>query len=179
MILVKILVALLAITATACVVAMFTKKNYTLSREIIINKPTDVVFDFVRFNKNQQLYSVWLSLDSGTNIELSGAEDGTSGALLSFASKSHKTGTGTWEIKKIEAGKRVDFQLRFLAPFKFVADGYFATEPVTPGKTRLSWVYNSGMNWPMNFMLLFMDMDKIVGNDIETSLTNIKTILEK
>ena len=179
MIVIKILVAFTALISSACVVAMFTKRTYTLSREIIINKADNVVFDFVRYNKNQKLYSVWLSFDPSTKIKLSGAVDGSRGAVLSFESKNHKTGTGTWEIKNIEEGKRIDFQLRFLAPFKFVADGYFCFETVSADKTRLRWVYNSGMDWPMNFMLIFINMDKIVGADIATSLTNIKTILEK
>jgi hypothetical protein len=179
MIIVKVLVVLVAVISTACVVALFTKKDYTISREIIISAPGNTVFDFVRYNKNQKLYSLWLSFDPATKIKLSGAEDGTSGAILYFESNNRKTGTGEWEIKQIEPGKRVDFQLRFIAPFKFIADGSFIVETISADKTRLKWVYNSGMNWPMNFMLIFMDMDKIVGNDISASMTNIKTIIEK
>jgi hypothetical protein len=35
------------------------------------------------------------------------------------------------------------------------------------------------MKYPMNGMLLFMNMDKLLGKDLETSLTNLKHILEK
>ncbi len=179
MIFVKILAVLIALVAVACVVALFTKKKYTISRQVVINKPAAVVFDFLRFNKNQQLYSVWLQFDPATKISLSGAADGTKGAVLSFASENHKTGTGEWEIKNIEDGKKIEFQLRFRKPISFVADGYFITDAVGKETTRLEWVYNGGMDWPMNFMLIFMDMDKIVGADVAKSLTNIKTILEK
>ncbi len=179
MMIIKIVMVLVAIISVACVVALFTKNKYTLKREITIDKPVDTVFDFVRYNKNQKLYSVWLSFDPNTKISINGAADGNPGSVLSFESKNHKTGTGQWEIKKVVPGERIDFELRFLAPFVFTANGYFATARVSENKTRLSWVYNSGMDWPKNFMLLFMDMDKIVGNDLETSLTNIKTIVEK
>ena len=68
--------------------------------------------------------------------------------------------------------------MRFLEPFTFTANGHMAVDSLSPTQTKLEWVYNSGMKWPMNIMLLFMDMDKIVGNDIAISLGNIKTNLE-
>lgn len=36
----------------------------------------------------------------------------------------------------------------------------------------------SGMNYPMNVMLLFMNMGKMMGRDMETSLGNLKKLLE-
>ncbi len=96
-----------------------------------------------------------------------------------FDSKSDKTGRSEYEIKKVVDGKKVEFELRFLAPFVFTANGYMATEQVTPTQTKITWIYNSGMNWPMNFMLLFLDMDKWIGNDVAESLGNIKRNLEK
>jgi len=35
------------------------------------------------------------------------------------------------------------------------------------------------MKYPMNSMLLFMNMDNLLGKDMETSLQNLKTLLEK
>jgi hypothetical protein len=35
------------------------------------------------------------------------------------------------------------------------------------------------MNYPANVMLLFMNMEKMVGGDLEKGLQNLKTILEK
>lgn len=179
MIIIKILAAIGGLICAVLVIAAFTKKQYTLQRSILINKPVEAVFDFIRYNRNQHLYSVWLSFDPKTKIELQGAADGTAGAVLAFESKNKKTGTGEWEIRKILPAERLDFQLRFKAPFAFIADGYFLTERTDAATTRLSWVYNSGMEWPMNIMLVFMDMDKIVGGDLEKSLNNIKRILEK
>jgi hypothetical protein len=34
------------------------------------------------------------------------------------------------------------------------------------------------MKYPMNLMLLFMNMEKMVGNDLGNGLKNLKTILE-
>jgi hypothetical protein len=160
------------------VIAMFTKRKYTISREITINTPKEKVFDFIRFNRNQKLYSKWLSFDPNTKIELKGVQDGMPGSVLAFESANRKTGKGEWEIKKVSEGNSLDFELRFISPFPFTANGQFFTEALSSDKTKLKWVYNSGMNWPANIMLVFMNLENIIGNDMAESLGNIKRNLE-
>jgi hypothetical protein len=176
---IKILVVIVAIVSVAAVVAMFTRNKYTLKRDVIVKKPKDEVFHFIKLNRNQTHYSKWLSFDPETRIDFFGAEDGQPGAILAFASKDKRTGKGEWETRRIVEGERVEFELRFLEPFQFTANGHFSTEAVSPTETKVTWVYNSGMDWPMNFMLLFLDMEKVVGNDIQTSLSTLKVRLEK
>ena len=175
---VKIVVVVVAIVSLALVVAMFTKKKYTLTREVTIRQSPQQVYEYMKLLKNQKSYSKWLSLDPDTKIGIKGGEDGTPGAVLTFESKSSKAGTGEWEITGLSEGKKVDFELRFLAPYQFTANGHFAVQPVGADLTKLVWVYNSGMDWPKNFVLLFMDMDKIIGGDIAESLGKVKQNLE-
>ena len=35
------------------------------------------------------------------------------------------------------------------------------------------------MNYPMNFMLVVMNMDNMLGGDLSTGLNNLKNVLEK
>lgn len=172
---IKIIVVLIAIVAVSLVIAMFSKNKYTLTREIIINRPSDAVFNYIRYLRNQPEYNKWLLLDPNTKISYKGEPDGSPGAILTFESSNSKTGKGEFETKKITAGERVDFEIRFLA---FTANGYMDVKALSPNSTKLTWVYNSGMNWPVNFVLLFMDMDKIIGKDIAESLNNMKHRLE-
>ncbi len=172
---IKIIVVLIAIVSVCLVIAMFSKNKYTLMREITINRSPGDVFNYLRYLKNQPEYNKWLLLDPNTKISYKGESDGLPGAILVFESKSSQTGKGEFEIKKITDGERVDFEIRFLA---FTANGYIGVKALSPNSTKLTWVYNSGMNWPVNFLLLFMDMDKIIGNDIAESLSNMKRKLE-
>ncbi|WP_074612459.1 SRPBCC family protein [Pedobacter steynii] len=172
---IKIIVVIIAIVSVCLVIAMFSKSKYTLTREITINRSVDDVFDYVRYLKNQPEYNKWLLLDPNTKIGYKGESDGLPGAILTFESKNSKTGKGEFEIKKVTTGERLDFEIRFLA---FTANGYIAAKALSPNSTKLTWIYNSGMNWPVNFVLLFMDMDKIIGNDIAESLRNMKHRLE-
>jgi hypothetical protein len=179
MIIIKIIVIAIAIASVAAVVALFTKNKYTLSRTAVIDRPVDQVYDYIKLNANQHSYSKWLSLDPNTNIELKGAPDGTPGAILAFSSNDRKAGTGEWETKRLQENERIDFELRFLKPFEFTANGSFTTESIPGERTKITWVYNSGMDWPMNFMLLFLNMDQLVGNDIQASLVSLKHKLEQ
>jgi hypothetical protein len=49
---------------------------------------------------------------------------------------------------------------------------------MTEQQTKLTWVYNGGMDYPKNTMLLFMNIEKIIGNDMVESLQNIRHNLE-
>ena len=45
--------------------------------------------------------------------------------------------------------------------------------------TTVKWSFDSRMSYPMNMMLLFINMDKMLGKDMEESLGNLKRVLEK
>lgn len=53
------------------------------------------------------------------------------------------------------------------------------TESVDENKTKVKWVFSGKYNYPMNIMLVIMNMDKLLGKDMEESLSNLKAILEK
>jgi hypothetical protein len=53
------------------------------------------------------------------------------------------------------------------------------TDSVSQNETRVTWKFDSRMNYPMNIMLLFMNMDKMVGNDLAKGLINLKQVLEQ
>lgn len=179
MLLLKILAVFIGLVVLLCVVALFVKKDYTITREILINNSVNNVYDYVRYHKNQREFNQWLSFDPNTKIELRGSEDGTSGAIMHFESSHKKTGTGEWENTRLVPNERIELELRFLKPYQFTASGILYFIETKKGRTRLVWEYNSGMPWPKNITLLFMNMDKIIGKDIEATLEKIKINTEK
>jgi hypothetical protein len=179
MLLIYILAAVAGIIVLLCVIALFVKKEYTITRDILINNSTAKVYDYVRYHKNQREFNQWLSFDPNTSIELKGSEDGTTGAIMHFESRHKKTGTGEWENTRLIPNERIELELRFLAPYQFTASGILYFVEAEEGRTKLIWEFNSGMPWPKNITLLFMDMDKIIGQDIEATLEKIKRNTEK
>ena len=45
------------------IIALFTKRSYTIERSIIVSKPNNEVFNYVRFLKNQDHFNKWVMMD--------------------------------------------------------------------------------------------------------------------
>ncbi|GIZ08294.1 SRPBCC family protein [Flavobacterium sp. UMI-01] len=174
----KILFIVLGCIALSLLVALFMPNNYAVEREIIINQPKDTVFNYLKFLKNQDEFSVWSKKDPDMKKSFSGT-DGTIGAIAAWESQNEQVGKGEQEIKQIIEGERIDFELRFKIPFEANDNAYFTTEKITPNSTKVKWGFNGKMPYPMNLMLPIMNMDKMLGKDLQKGLENLKVILEK
>jgi hypothetical protein len=174
----KIVIVIAILIAIPLVIALFVKKDYTVEREITINKPKTEVFDYIKYLKNQDHYSKWATMDPAM-IKTYRGTDGTVGFVAAWESKKDDVGTGEQEIKKITEGEKIDFELRFIKPFESTSLAYMSTEAVSDNQTKVKWSFNGHMKYPMNFMMLFMDFDKMIGDDLQTGLNNLKIELEK
>jgi hypothetical protein len=52
-------------------------------------------------------------------------------------------------------------------------------DAVNDSVTTVKWGFNGEMKYPMNLMMLTMNMEKMLGPDLENGLKNLKTLLEK
>ena len=174
----KIVLVLVAIIAIALITALFVKKEFGAVKEISINKSKQEVFEYIKMLKNQNDYSKWASMDPNMKKDYRGT-DGTVGFVSAWDSEMDDVGKGEQEIKKIAEAERIDYELRFMEPFESTATAYMTTEAINDSTTRVSWGFGGKMNYPMNLLRLFMDMEKAVGDDFSTGLSNLKKILEK
>ena len=172
-----ILIVVGALVVIVLALGAVVKSEYAVERSITINKPRQDVFNYVKLLKNQDNYSKWAMLDKNMKKEYTG-DDGTVGFISAWDSDHKEVGKGEQEIKKIEDGKRLDFELRFKIPFEVTDYAYMSTEDAAGG-TTVKWGFFGKMPYPMNIMMLFMDMDNMLGKDLEIGLTNLKTVLEK
>ncbi|MBA2611336.1 MAG: SRPBCC family protein [Bacteroidetes bacterium] len=177
-ILIIIVIAIVGLIALLLIAALFTKKGYEIEREIIINKPKAEVFNYVKHICNQDKYSKWNKTDLGMKKDYKGT-DGTVGFVYAWDSQNKQAGAGEQEIKKIADGERMESEIRFIRPFSAVAASFIATQNVSEQQTKVKWGIQSTMKYPMNIILSFMNMDKMLGKDMEVSLGDLKVILEK
>jgi hypothetical protein len=172
------LYSLLGILALLLIVAIFVNKNYAISREITISKPVEVVFNYVKYLKNQENYSVWSKIDPAMKKEYRGT-DGSVGFVSAWDSKVKDAGRGEQEIIKITENERIDCELRFIWPMESKDHIFMITKSVNDDITIVRWGFEGKMEYPMNLVLLFMNFDAMVGPDLEKGLANLKDILEK
>ncbi|CAN5324886.1 SRPBCC family protein [soil metagenome] len=174
----KVLLGFSGLVSTALATAYFTKKKYDVERDVTINKPKSEIFNYIKYLKNQENFSVWSAMDPNMKKEFKGT-DGTVGFVSAWDSDNKNVGKGEQEIKNIIEGERIDYELRFLKPWKAIHPAYLITEEVSSDKTRVKWGFHGRMNFPMNLMLLFMNMEEMIGKDFQTGLNNLKNIMEK
>jgi uncharacterized protein YndB with AHSA1/START domain len=171
----KVLLLVIAVIAIVLMAALFVKKEYTVEREITINKPKEHVFHYVRHLKNQDNYSKWVMADPNMKKEFKGT-DGTVGFIYAW-NGNEDVGEGEEEIKNINEGERVDVEVRFKRPMESVASAPIITESISANQTKVKWAMQGRSSYPFNFMNLFLD--GMLGKDMETSLNTLKGILEK
>ena len=147
----KILIVVIIIIAIPLIIALFIKKEYSIQREITINKPQQEVFNYVKYLKNQDYYSKWVMTDPAMKKDFRGT-DGTVGFVYAWNSKNKNAGKGEQEITKIMEGKRLDIEVRFEKPLEGIATTPIETEAISENETKVKWGMNGKNNYPMNFM---------------------------
>ena len=174
----RIFFTLLALIAIVLIAGLFMNKNYAMEREVVVNEPKDTVFHYLKYLKNQDQFSVWNQKDPNSKRTFTGT-DGQEGFIYAWDSTMDEVGAGEQEIKKITEGERIDFELRFKRPFEANDNAYFITESITPEQTKVKWGFSGTMPYPMNVMMPFMNMDEMMGKDLQAGLDNMKANLEK
>lgn len=174
----RILIVLILIVSIVLIAAYFMPKDYAIQREITINKPVDSVFNYVKYLKNQNQFSVWANIDPKMKSTYKGT-DGTVGSISAWESDVKEVGVGEQEITKITEGKRIDFALRFKKPMDDTAVGFMSTEAIAGNQTKVKWGINGVFPYPMNIMMPMMNMDTMIGKDLNKGLENLKAQMEK
>lgn len=157
---------------------LFVNGKYAVTRELTINKPKEEVFNYIKYLKNQNKFSVWAKIDPEMKTEFRG-EDATVGFVSAWDSQNPKAGKGEQKIIKIAGGSRIDYEIHFIRPMESTDYAYMSTETVSDSQTKVKWGFTGEMKYPMNLMMLFMNMEKMLGPDLENGLKNLKTLLEK
>ncbi len=173
----NILIGIFIFISLLLIIALFVRKTYSVEREIIINKDKKDVFSYVRLLKNLNQYSRWASVDPEMQMTYKGT-DGTVGFVSHWNSKQSSVGTGEQEIRSISEGKKINYDIRFIRPVETDAKAYMSTDSITATTTKVKWGYEGRVDYPFNITLLFINIEKTVGDDLKTGLTNLKKILE-
>ncbi len=174
-VIITILLSLAGIIVSLLIIAFFIRKNHFVKREIIINAPCDKVFNYIRFLKNQDEFNKHAQAGEEREKEYKGT-DGTVGFIYAWKGDS-KAGQGEKEIRNIIEGKKIESEIRFVKPMKTSATIIMETESISDNQTKVSWSNAGVLNYPVNIFIPMME--KKLPKEMDTSLQNLKKILEK
>lgn len=174
-ILLTILLVIVALIALLLIIALLSRKAYHVQRSLVINAPVQTVYNYIKQLKNQDYYNKWVMTDPNMKKEFTGT-DGNVGFIYAW-NGNKKAGEGAQEIMALTEEQLVKTEVRFVRPFPGVATAVMTTEAQAGNQTKISWTNSSNIKFPMNSMIGLIE--KMLAKDMDESLNNLKTILEK
>jgi uncharacterized protein YndB with AHSA1/START domain len=165
-------VALIALLVTAG----FQPDTFQVQRATRIDAPPEKIFALVDDFHQWGSWSPYEKLDPDMKRSFSGADSGA-GAVYEWVGNS-KVGQGRMEILEAPAPSKVAIKLDFLKPFEAHNVATFTMEP-EGGATNVTWAMDGPTPYMAKVIHLFVSMDRMVGRDFETGLSNLKAVAER
>ena len=166
------LVAVLAIIFVG--VGLVLPREVTVARSVEIDASPDEIFPHLNSLKAGAEWSPWLGRDPEAQLTYSGPDEGA-GAKLDWASDHPQVGSGTQVIRTSVPGEKVVTDLDFgdmgtaVATFTLTGAG---------AATTVTWDLQTDMGAGPVGRWMGLMMDRWVGADYETGLSNLKTLVE-
>lgn len=172
-----VLYVLLGLVLILIFLIAIAPKTYHVNRSVIIDRPVEDVFQYVKFLKNHDEWSPWKKKDPNMTQTYTGT-DGEPGFVAHWVGNK-EVGEGEQELKTLIDNERIESQLRFLKPWKSESDAYINLEQDNKASTKVTWGFSGVNKIPFNVFFLFFNMDKTVGKDFQEGLDRLKQILEQ
>jgi len=167
----NVLITIVSLVAIVLIIAVVLPKTFHAGSEIIINRNSKEVFDYVKQIKKQGEYDSWSRQDPNIQKEYSG-QDGTLG--FTYTWKSDKVGDGKQVITNVIDGKRVEMDLYFNGEGE-ANKSFIAVDSIAHNQSKVTWEIDGKIPFPFNIFTLFYDMNE----DFKQGLVNMKANLEQ
>jgi hypothetical protein len=174
--LIKILIGLAVVIAIFLLVVAFQPSEFRVTRSASIPVPAPVVFEQVNDLHKWQAWSPWAKMDPASKIAFEGPPAGV-GASFSWAGND-KVGEGRMTIIDSRPNVLVRFKLEFKKPFEGTNYADFAFQSNDGQPTTVTWTMTGENNFIFKAMSLFMNCDKMVGDQFEAGLKNLTEVSE-
>jgi len=169
-------IILAAAVASALVYAATKPDTFQVQRSMLIAAPADKIFPLIDDLHNWQPWSPYEKRDPAMKKTFSGSERGK-GAVYEWDGN-RDVGKGSVEITDVSAPSRITIGLHMIEPFEGRNVVEFTLRPQAGG-TNVTWAMHGPSPYISKVMGLVLDMDKMIGNDFEAGLANLKNIAEK
>jgi Polyketide cyclase / dehydrase and lipid transport len=175
----NILIGVAGVVVLFVAVAATRPSGYHVERKLDVAAPTDLVFgvlnDLHQFANALVLFgSPWEKLDPNMQKTFAGP---AAGVGQSYAWSGKKVGTGKMTIEESVPGQKVGMKLEFVKPMASTAICAL-TLAGTPAGSSVTWSMRGNHNFIGKAFGMFMNMDNMLGSDIENGLAQLKSIAE-
>lgn len=172
---IKILISVAILVAGFLSYVAIKPSNMVITRELVIKAPPEKIFPYINNAKKADEWMPWKDSDPGVQMQYSGPEEGV-GSKSSWDSKG-QMGTGSALVVESIPNQSVKTQLTYTRPMEMSQMAHIMLTP-TPEGTLVKWSVDGHNNFICRMMSVFMDMDKMVGDEFVKGLTKLKSITE-
>ena len=172
-----ILAVIVVLILVVLVVAAFRPSEFGVTRSATIAASPATVFAHVNDFKKWKAWSPWERLDPSMQRTYEGTPEGV-GAIYRWVGNS-QVGSGNMTITESRPGESIRIAMEFIKPFASQATAEFAFAAAGDGKTTVTWTMSgSNSNIVCKAVGLFMDMEKMVGDQFAEGLRNLTAVAE-
>lgn len=150
--------------------------SFRVERTARIEAPPDKVFPLVNDLRAWNSWSPYDKKDPAVKRTLSGAASGP-GAVYEWDGNKD-IGQGRMEILAATPPSKVTLQLDFLKPFQARNTAEFTLQ-ANGTATDVTWALYGPSPYISKLMGLVFNMDRMIGNDFEVGLANLKRVAEQ
>jgi hypothetical protein len=170
-----LLIVIALLIAAVLIVAAMRPDSFRTERSLDIAVPPEKLFPLIDDLRRWRDWSPYEKKDPMMQRTLSGPPAGV-GAVYEW--KGNKdVGQGRMEIVESKSTELIRIQLDFISPFEAHNIAEFTLLPTASG-TRVTWALSGPSPYLSKLIGLFMNMDKMIGQDFEAGLANLKVLAE-
>jgi hypothetical protein len=172
----KIIIGLAVLILIVLALAAMQPATYSVTRSIAIKAPPERIQPLISDFHNWPLWSPWEKLDPALKRTFSGATRDL-GAVYAWEGNKD-VGSGRMEIIGLTPPTKVGIKLDFLTPMESSAMTDFVLEP-KGDTTTVTWTMSGKSDFMTKLMGVFFSMDRMIGPDFESGLSQMKAVAEK
>jgi hypothetical protein len=170
------LLLLLGLLGGVIAVASLRPEAFRVSRSAIVGAPASAVFEEIADFRKWESWSPWAKLDPNVKNSFDGSP-GAVGSSFEWSGNS-KVGAGKMTLLECVKEEMLRIRLNFERPMKAENLVTFALSAAGES-TKVTWSMSGKNNFIAKLFGLFMNVEKMCGNDFEKGLANLKTLLEE
>jgi hypothetical protein len=172
----KILIALVVLIAAFAGYVAMQPDDLLIQRQATIAAPPAAVFEQVNDLHKWDAWSPWAKMDPQAKIGFEGPASGKDAAFT--WSGNDKIGEGRMTIVDSRPTELVDINVAFTKPFENTSSSKFEFKP-DANQTLVTWSMGGRQNFIEKAMCIVFNGKKMIGDEMEKGLSNLKTVAEK
>ncbi len=172
----KILLVVVILLVGVLAYAATRPDTLHIQRTASIKAPAEKIYPLITDFRRWESWSPYEKVDPAMKKTYSGAASGK-GAVYEWDGNS-EVGQGRMEIVDTADPSRVTIKLDFMKPLEGHNVAVFALAP-QGDTTNVTWTMDGPTPYICKLICVFVNMDTMIGKDLETGLANLKTIAEK